>query len=198
MKELKSVNRLVDSFAKLPGVGYKSAEKMAYAVLGMKDEDVLEFAKSLENLHQKVHKCPICGAYTEEEICEICSDKERNHRQIIVVSYSKDVFAFESLNSFNGVYHVLGGVISSVHGIGPDDLSFKKLIERIRDDHVEEVIVATNPTTEGEITAMYLNKLLEKENVNVTRLAYGLPMGGHLEYADALTLNKALEGRKKF
>lgn len=198
MKELKSVNRLIDSFAKLPGVGYKSAEKMAYAVLNMKDEDVLEFSKALENVHQKVHKCPICGSYTEEEICEICNDNERNHRQIIVVSYSKDVLAFESLNTFNGVYHVLGGAISSVNGVGPENLAIDSLVDRIRKDHVEEVIIATNPTTEGEITAMYVARLLEKENVNVTRLAYGLPMGGHLEYADALTLNKALEGRKKF
>jgi len=198
MKELKSVNRLIDSFAKLPGVGYKSAEKMAYAVLGMKEEDAVEFSKALENVHEKVHKCPICGSYTEEEICEICNDNERNHRQIIVVSHSRDVLAFESLNSFNGVYHVLGGAISSINGVGPENLRINELVERIKKDQVEEVIIATNPTMEGEVTAMYIAHLLEKENVTVTRLAYGLPMGGHLEYADALTLNKALEGRKKF
>lgn len=197
MKELKSVNRLIDSFSKLPGVGYKSAEKMAYAVLNMKGQDVVEFSKALENVHDKVHKCPICGSYTEEEICDICSDESRNHRQIIVVSHSKDVLAFESLNTYNGVYHVLGGAISSVNGVGPEDLSINSLIERIHKDNVEEVILATNPTTDGQITAMYIGSLLEKENVSVTRLAYGLPMGGHLEYADALTLNKALEGRKK-
>lgn len=198
MKELKSVNRLIDSFAKLPGVGYKSAEKMAYAILNMKESDVEEFSKALKNVNEKVHQCPICGSYTEEEICEICSDKERNHQQIIVVSHSKDVLAFESLNTFNGVYHVLGGAISSINGIGPENLRINELVERIKKDQVEEVIIATNPTTEGEITAMYIAHLLEKENVTVTRLAYGLPMGGHLEYADALTLNKALEGRKKF
>ena len=197
MKELKSVNRLIDSFSKLPGVGYKSAEKMAYAVLNMKGQDVIEFSKALENVHDKVHKCPICGSYTEEEICDICSDESRNHRQIIVVSHSKDVLAFESLNTYTGVYHVLGGAISSVNGVGPEDLSINSLIERIHKDNVEEVILATNPTTDGQITAMYIGSLLEKENVSVTRLAYGLPMGGHLEYADALTLNKALEGRKK-
>lgn len=198
MKELKSVNRLIDSFAKLPGVGYKSAEKMAYAILNMKESDVEEFSKALKNVSEKVHQCPICGSYTEEEICEICSNKERNHQQIIVVSHSKDVLAFESLNTFNGVYHVLGGAISSINGIGPENLRINELVERIKKDQVEEVIIATNPTTEGEITAMYIAHLLEKENVTVTRLAYGLPMGGHLEYADALTLNKALEGRKKF
>ena len=198
MKELKSVNRLIDSFAKLPGVGYKSAEKMAYAVLNMKKEDAEEFSKALLNVHNVVHKCPICGSYTEEEMCEICSDNERNHRQIIVVSNSKDVLAFESLNTFNGVYHVLNGVISSVNGVGPENLRIKELLERVKNNNVEEVIIATNPTMEGEITAMYLAHVLENEKVIVTRLAYGLPMGGHLEYADALTLNKALEGRKKF
>ena len=198
MKELKSINRLIDSFAKLPGVGYKSAEKMAYAVLNMKKEDAEEFSKALSNVHNVVHKCPICGSYTEEEMCEICSDNERNHRQIIVVSNSKDVLAFESLNTFNGVYHVLNGVISSVNGVGPENLRIKELLERVKNDDVEEVIIATNPTMEGEVTAMYLAHVLENEKVVVTRLAYGLPMGGHLEYADALTLNKALEGRKKF
>lgn len=198
MKELKSINRLIDSFAKLPGVGYKSAEKMAYAILNMKKEDAEEFSKALSNVHNVVHKCPICGSYTEEEMCEICSDNERNHRQIIVVSNSKDVLAFESLNTFNGVYHVLNGVISSVNGVGPENLRIKELLERVKNDNVEEVIIATNPTMEGEVTAMYLAHVLENEKVVVTRLAYGLPMGGHLEYADALTLNKALEGRKKF
>ena len=198
MKELKSINRLIDSFTKLPGVGYKSAEKMAYAVLNMKKEDAEEFSKALSNVHNVVHKCPICGSYTEEEMCEICGDNERNHRQIIVVSNSKDVLAFESLNTFNGVYHVLNGVISSVNGVGPENLRIKELLERVKNDNVEEVIIATNPTMEGEVTAMYLAHVLEIEKVVVTRLAYGLPMGGHLEYADALTLNKALEGRKKF
>lgn len=197
MKELKSVNRLIDSFAKLPGVGYKSAEKMAYAVLSMKDEDVVEFSKAIENLHQKVHKCPICGSFTENEICEICEDNSRNHQQIIVVSYSKDVLAFESLNNFQGVYHVLGGTINSSRGIGPESLAFESLLERIKKDNVKEIIIATNPTTDGEITAMYLSKLLENSGIVVSRLAYGLPMGGHLEYADALTLSKALEGRRK-
>ena len=198
MKELKSINRLIDSFTKLPGVGYKSAEKMAYAVLNMKKEDAEEFSKALSNVHDVVYKCPICGSYTEDEMCEICSDNERNHRQIIVVSNSKDVLAFESLNTFNGVYHVLNGVISSVNGVGPENLRIKELLERVKNDNVEEVIIATNPTMEGEVTAMYLAHVLEIEKVVVTRLAYGLPMGGHLEYADALTLNKALEGRKKF
>lgn len=197
MNELKSLERLIDSFSKLPGVGYKSAEKMAYAVLNMKHEDKVEFAKAINNVDEKVHKCPICGSFTEEEICKICRDNSRNHRKIIVVSYSKDVIPFETLKHYDGVYHVLGGAINSVAGIGPEDLTIKELQERIKKDNVEELILATNPTMEGEITALYIAKLFENTDVSVTRLAYGLPMGGHLEYADSLTLSKALEGRKK-
>lgn len=197
MKELKSVERLIDSFAKLPGVGHKSAEKMAYSVLNMKIDDISEFSNALTNVKNKVHHCPICGSYTENEICDICSDNSRNHQQIIVVSYSKDVIAFENLNTFSGVYHVLNGVISAVNGVGINDLNIPSLLKRINDENIKEVIIATNPTTEGETTALYLAKILETKNIIVSRLAYGLPMGGHLEYADALTLGKALEGRKK-
>jgi len=198
MNELKSVDRLIESFSKLPGVGYKSAEKMAYAVLGMKKEDALEFSKAIENMVNKVHQCPICGAYTDEEKCHICRDNSRNKQKIIVVSYSKDIRVFESTQNYDGVYHVLGGVINSVAGIGPEDLRINELFERIKQDSVKEVILATNPTTEGEITAMYLAQRLKEFNIEVSRLAYGLPMGGTLEYTDALTLSKALEGRKKF
>lgn len=197
MSDLKSIDRLIDSFAKLPGVGHRSAEKMAYSVLSMKKEDADEFSNAISNVSLKVHHCPICGAYTEKEKCDICSDEMRNHRQIIVVSYSKDVVSFENLKSFSGVYHVLGGAISAVNGVGIDDLNISSLLQRIDDENIEEVIIATNPTTEGETTALYLSKLLEPKHVIVSRLAYGLPMGGHLEYTDVLTLSKALEGRKK-
>lgn len=197
MSDLKSIDRLIDSFAKLPGVGHRSAEKMAYSVLSMKKEDADEFSNAISNVSLKVHHCPICGAYTEKEKCDICNDEMRNHRQIIVVSYSKDVVSFENLKSFSGVYHVLGGAISAVNGVGIDDLNISSLLQRIDDENIEEVIIATNPTTEGETTALYLSKLLEPKHVLVSRLAYGLPMGGHLEYTDVLTLSKALEGRKK-
>lgn len=197
MKELKSVTKLIDSFAKLPGVGHKSAEKMAYSVLEMLDEDVEMFSDALKELKRSVHHCPICGAYTEDEICEICADESRDKSKIIVVSYPKDVASFEKLGVYDGRYHVLGGVLSAVNGVGIDDLNIAGLIKRIKEDNVQEIILATNPTTEGETTALYLARILEKENVIVTRLAYGLPMGGHLEYADSLTLSKALEGRKK-
>lgn len=197
MKELKSVTKLIESFSRLPGVGHKSAEKMAYSVLEMADEDVEMFSEALVELKRNVHHCPICGTYTEDEICEICSDENRDKTKIIVVSYPKDVASFEKLGVYNGRYHVLGGVLSAVNGVGINDLNIAGLEKRIKEDGVQEIIIATNPTTEGETTALYLARILEKDNVNVTRLAYGLPMGGHLEYADSLTLSKALEGRKK-
>lgn len=197
MKELKSVTKLIESFSRLPGVGHRSAEKMAYSVLEMADEDVEMFSDALRELKRNVHHCPICGAYTEDDVCEICADVGRDKTKIIVVSYPKDVASFEKLGVYNGRYHVLGGVLSAVNGVGISDLHISELENRIKEDGVEEIIIATNPTTEGETTALYLAKILEKQNVNVTRLAYGLPMGGHLEYADSLTLSKALEGRKK-
>lgn len=197
MKELRSVQKLIDSFARLPGVGHKSAEKMAYAVLEMDDEVVSSFSESLLEVKQRIHHCPKCGNYTEDEYCEICSDESRDKTKIIVVSYPRDIEPFEKLKTFNGQYHVLGGVLSAVNGVGIDDLNIASLFKRIKEDGINEVILATNPTTEGETTALYLAKLLEKEEVNVSRLAYGLPMGGYLEYADSLTLSKALEGRKK-
>ena len=197
MEKLKSVEKLTDSFAKLPGVGHKTAEKMAYSVLEMSDEDVALFSDTLKEVKAKVHKCPICGVLTEKDVCEICSDVSRKKDKIIVVSYPKDVLGFEKLGTYDGVYHVLGGALSSVNGIGVEDLAISPLLERIEKDNVKEIILATNPTIDGETTALYIAKLLEGKDVNVSRLAYGLPMGGHLEYADSLTLSKALEGRKK-
>lgn len=197
MKELKSIVKLTDSFARLPGVGHKSAEKMAYSVLELSEEDVDDFSDALKEVKSKIHHCPICGTYTEDEVCEICSDESRDKTKIIVVSYPKDVVAFEKLGTYNGVYHVLGGVLSAINGIGVNDLKIKELQKRIHEQHVQEIIIATNPTTEGETTALFLAKILENEEISITRLAYGLPMGGHLEYADTLTLSKAFEGRKK-
>lgn len=197
MEKLKSVEKLTDAFAKLPGVGHKSAEKMAYSVLEMSNEDVEMFSDALKEVKAKVHKCPLCGILTEKDVCEICSDTSRKKDKIIVVSYPKDIFGFEKLGTYDGVYHVLGGALSSVNGIGVEDLAISPLLERIEKDNVKEIILATNPTIDGETTALYIAKLLEGKDVNVSRLAYGLPMGGHLEYADSLTLSKALEGRKK-
>ena len=197
MKELKSIQKLTEAFARLPGVGHKSAEKMAYAVLEMDDEIVREFSESLLEVKQRIHHCPVCGNYTEDEVCEICADESRDKSKIVVVSYPRDIVAFEKLKSFDGLYHVLGGVLSAVNGVGINDLNVASLLKRIDEGEIKEAILATNPTTEGETTALYLAKLLEKKEINVSRLAYGLPMGGYLEYADSLTLSKALEGRKK-
>lgn len=197
MKKLKNVETLTDSFSRLPGVGHKSAEKMAYSVLEMSDENAKIFAESILNVKKSVQKCPICGCYTESDCCDICSDKSRDFSKLIVVSYPKDILVFEKLNSYNGGYHVLGGVLSAINGVGIDDLNFDSLVKRVDENNVKEVIIATNPTTEGETTALYIAKLLENKNINITRLAYGLPIGGHLEYADSLTLERALEGRKK-
>ena len=197
MKELSSIAKLTDSFQRLPGIGHKTAEKMAYQVLEMKDENVEYFSDALKEVKAKIHHCPVCGAYTEAELCDVCANQSRDKTKIMVVSYPKDVIAFEKIGAFDGVYHVLGGALSSVNGISINDLNISSLFERIKDQKVTEVIVATNPDTEGETTALYLARILANTGVNVTRLAYGLPLGGHLEYADALTLTRALEGRNK-
>ena len=197
MKELKSIEKLIDSFSRLPGVGHKSAVKMAYSVLELSEEDVTDFSDSLKEVKNKIHHCPICGTYTEDEICDICADNARDKSKIVVVSFPKDVATFERLGTYDGVYHVLGGSLSAVNGVGVNDLRIADLQKRIREDNVKEIIIATNTTGDGETTALYLAKILEKDGLTITRLAYGLPMGGYLEYADSLTLSKAFEGRKK-
>ena len=197
MKEFLSIAKLIDSFQRLPGIGHKTAEKMAYQVLEMKDENVEYFADALREVKAKIHHCPICGAYTEDDVCEVCANEMRDKTKIMVVSYPKDVIAFEKIGAFDGVYHVLGGALSSVNGITINDLNISSLFDRIQNQKVSEVIVATPPNTEGETTALYLARVLASTGVSVTRIAYGLQLGGHLEYADALTLTKALEGRNK-
>lgn len=197
MKELKSISKLIDSFQRLPGIGHKTAEKMAYQVLEMKPENVEYFADALKEVKARIHHCPICGAYTEDDICEVCANELRDKTKIMVVSYAKDVIAFEKIGVFDGVYHVLNGALSSINGVTISDLNINSLFERIKEQKVVEIILATNPNTEGETTALYLAHILAETGVKVTRIAYGLPLGGHLEYADALTLTKALEGRNK-
>ena len=197
MKDLKSIAKLTDSFQRLPGIGHKTAEKMAYQILEMKTENVEYFASALLETKNNIHHCPICGSYTEDDICDVCASDLRDKTKIMVVSLPKDVIAFEKIGVFDGVYHVLGGVLSSINGVTINDLNISSLVERIKSQNVKEVIIATNPTTEGETTALYLAQLLADTGATVTRLAYGLPLGGHLEYADALTLTRALEGRNK-
>ena len=197
MKDLPTYTCLVDSFSKLPGIGAKTAERLAYAVLEMKEEDANAFSQAIIDAKKTVHKCPICGLYAEKERCEVCADASRDHSVCIVLSYPKDALAFERLEGFNGVYHVLGGVISPSKGIMADDLAIDTLIKRVEEEGIKEVIIGTNPTMEGEMTALFLNKLLQEKGIAVSRLAYGLPMGASLDYADSLTLSKALEGRRK-
>lgn len=197
MEKLKSLERLEESLAKLPSVGKKSAERMAYAMLEMEESDLEEFSDAVKTLKSSIHVCPICGNLTENDICDVCSDKNRDRSTVLVVSYPKDIIAFEKAEGYQGLYHVLGGTISISKGKGIEDLQIPSLIARIEESEIKEVIIATNPTVDGETTALYLAKILEKYNVNVTRIAYGLPMGGNLDYTDALTLSKALEGRRK-
>lgn len=195
--DLKALVRLQESLAKLPSIGKKSAERMAFAMLEMEDEDLNEFADAIKELKTKIHLCPICGNITEDDECYICKDESRDRETILVVSSPKDVIAFENAEGYHGLYHVLGGTISISKGKGIEDLNIASLIKRVEEGNIKEIIIATNPTVDGETTALYLAKLLENKGANVTRLAYGLPMGGNLDYADALTLAKAIEGRRK-
>ena len=195
--DLKALVRLQESLSKLPSIGKKSAERMAFAMLEMDDEDLNEFADAIKELKTKIHICPICGNITEDDECYICKDDSRDRETILVVSSPKDVIAFENAEGYHGLYHVLGGTISISKGKGIEDLNISSLLKRVEENSIKEVIIATNPTVDGETTALYLAKLLENKGANVTRLAYGLPMGGNLDYADALTLAKAIEGRRK-
>ena len=197
MEKLKALTRLEESLVKLPSVGRRSAERMAYALLSMDEEDLNEFSDALKSLKQSIHVCPICGFLTDGDQCEICGDSEREKDVLMIVSYPKDVIAFENAETYHGLYHVLNGAISLGKGGSIDNLNINSLLDRVNNNHFNEVIVATNPTIEGEATALYIAKLLESKVDNVTRLAYGLQMGGNLEYTDSLTLSKAIEGRRK-
>lgn len=186
---------LAEKFASLPGIGMKSAQRLAYYVMSMDDEAVEDFAEALVNAKRNVHCCKRCQNLTERELCPICSDNERDKSVICVVESPKDVTAFERTREYNGSYHVLHGLLSPMDGITPDKLRIKELLARIAQGGVEEVIMATNPTVEGDATAMYAASLLKPLGIKVTRLAFGLPVGGILEYADEVTLFKALENR---
>lgn len=197
MEKLKALQRLEESLAKLPSVGKRSAERMAYAMLDMEEDDLNEFAEAVSNLKSSIHICPKCGNLTDEDFCYICKDDSRDQSTLMVVSSPKDIMSFEMSEGYNGLYHVLGGNISISKGMNVDNLHIPELLKRIEENNFKEIIIATNPTVDGETTALYISKLLEKYNINVTRLAYGLPMGGNLDYADALTLAKSIEGRRK-
>ncbi|MCD8328932.1 MAG: recombination mediator RecR [Ruminococcus sp.] len=188
---------LAEQFAKLPGIGMKTAQRLAYFVMGMTDEEAKQFADAIIKAHSTIHCCEICQNLTDKDVCPICDDVTRDHSTICVVENPKDISAFERTKEYKGVYHVLHGLISPIDNITPDKLKIKELLARISNGNVKEVIMATNPTVEGEATAMYVSKLLKPLGVKVTRLAFGLPIGGMLEYADEVTLFKALENRNE-
>ena len=191
------VERLIEEFARLPGIGQKTAQRLAFHVLNSTKEDAERFAGAILQTKQQIFTCKVCQNLTDSEVCPICSNPTRDRGLICVVADPRDVIAFERTREFNGLYHVLHGLISPMDGIGPDQLYIKELVSRLSSDEVKEVVMATNPTVEGEATAMYIARLLKPMGVKVTRLAYGIPVGGNLEYADEVTLYRALEGRSE-
>ncbi|WP_123052599.1 recombination mediator RecR [Clostridium sp. JN-1] len=188
------IEKLIEEFAKLPGIGYKTAQRLTLYVLNLPQEEVREFADALIKARGTIKYCSVCGNFTDTDPCAVCSNPNRDKSMICVVEQPKDIIAMEKVREFNGVYHVLHGNISPMAGRGPDDIRLKELIRRINGE-IKEVIVATNPNVEGEATAMYISKILKPLGVKVTRIAHGIPVGGDLEYADEVTLAKALEGR---
>ncbi len=191
------LSRLVEQFERLPGIGRKSAQRLAYYVLKLPEKEAEGFAQAILDAHQKIHYCKICCNLTDQELCPVCRNESRDKSIICVVEDPRDVMALERTHEFNASYHVLHGAISPLGGIGPDQLCIKELLDRVHAGGVQEVIMATNPTVEGEATAMYISRLLKPLGIRVTRLAYGIPVGGDLEYADEVTLTRALEGRNE-
>lgn len=195
MNELHSIKELKEALLSFPSIGEKTAERMAYSLLNMDEKKVDFIIKSIKEAHEKVHACPTCGILIDSNECPNCENSNRDHSSCIVVSYPKDILPFEKTNVFKGTYHSLNGEISSIKGVGIEDLNILNLEERIKKENIKEIIIATNPTLEGETTALFLVKRLEKFQIKITRLARGIPVGGSLEYSDELTIIKALEGR---
>jgi len=191
------VAKLIEEFEKLPGIGHKTAQRLAFHVLNLSLEKVESLANAIQNAKLKTRYCSICSNLTESDPCAICGSAKRDHSIICVVQDPRDVVALERIREFKGLYHVLHGVISPMEGIGPEDIKIKELLHRIREGDIHEIILATNPNVEGEATAMYISKLLKPVGIKITRIAYGIPVGGDLEYADEMTLLKALEGRRE-
>ena len=193
---IESLQRLAEAFGRLDGVGRKSAMRMAYSVLDLPDEEAEDFAQAVLDAKRKIHLCPVCMNLTDRELCGVCEDENRDRSVVCVVEDPKTVVSMEKVREYRGVYHVLHGAISPMNGVTPDQLKVKELLKRLEDGGIREVIVATNPTVEGEATAMYLSRLIRPFGVRVTRLAYGVPVGSDLEYADENTLYRALQGRQ--
>ena len=195
--DVAALEKLIEQFQKIPSIGRKTAQRMAFHVLDLTDEQAQEFANAIIDAHTKIHHCALCHNLTENELCPVCESVNRDHATVCVVEEPRDVLAMERMREFNGVYHVLHGVISPMNGIGPEQLTIKNLIERVSDGNIAEVIMATNPTIEGDTTAMYISKLIKPFGVKVTRLAYGIPVGADIEYADDVTFMRALAGRSE-
>jgi recombination protein RecR len=193
----ESIARLIESLQKLPGVGPKTAGRLAFFILTLPREEVVGIARAMVDARDKTSYCRLCGNFSDGEICPICRDRRRDPTTICVVQEARDVIALEKTREFRGVYHVLGGAISPMDGVGPDQLRIRQLLERLREGHVHELILATNADVEGETTALYLARVVKSLGVRVTRIAHGLPAGGGLEYADEVTLSRALEGRRE-
>lgn len=192
--DVAALSNLIEQFERMPGIGHKSAQRMAFYVLNLPEEEAQRFARAITDAHTKIHQCKICCNLTEGDVCSICSNEARDKTVVCVVEDPRDVLAIERTHEYNGTYHVLHGAISPMGGVGPDQLTIKELLARL--DGVQEVIMATNPTVEGEATAMYLSRLMKPLGIRTTRLAYGVPVGADLEYADEVTLSRAMEGRR--
>lgn len=191
------MERLTEQFARLPGIGGKTAQRLSFYILSLPAEEAQAFADAIVDAKKTVRLCPVCQNLTDQDLCDICADPQRDQSKICVVAEPKDVLAMERAREYTGVYHVLHGVISPLNHVGPDDIRIRELLTRVGEGNVEEIIMATNPDTEGEATAMYISRLLRPMGVRVTRLAYGIPVGSQLEYADEVTLLRALEGRQE-
>ena len=194
----KPLNKLINELSKLPGIGGKTAQRLAFHIIALEESEATSLANSIVNAKRSLHYCSVCGNLTDTDPCEICSDESRDRTKVCVVETPQDVIAMERIREFKGLYHVLHGAISPVEGIGPNDINLKSLITRLQQhDEIDEIIVATNPNIEGEATAMYIARLLKPSGIKVTRIAHGIPVGGDLEYADEVTLLKAMEGRRE-
>jgi recombination protein RecR len=191
------IAKLIDSFMKLPGIGPKTAVRLAFFVINMREDDVMDFGRALVNAKRKLIYCSECQNISDRDPCYVCDDSSRDRSIICVVQDPKDVVALEKMKDYHGLYHVLHGAISPVDGVGPEDIKVAELIRRLEDEQIKEIILATNPTIEGEATAMYLSRLIKPIGVKTSRIAHGLPVGGDLEYADEVTLSKAVEGRRE-
>lgn len=194
---IKTLERLIDQFYRLPGVGKKSATRLAFHILNYSDQEMDEFVQALRDIQGKIKKCAVCGDYSEEELCPICADEARDSKTICVVEDSRDIISLEKTGKYRGKYHVLGGKLAPLQGMTPDKLNLKPLLERVAKEEIEEIILALNPDLEGETTAMYLVRLLKPFEIKITKIASGIPMGGNLEFADSATIARALDARQE-